>query len=342
MGNFSFNALKKPAVLPPPAAPQTPATQKAVTLAPLEAPKPPAVVEAPGPPRRKPRIELDDLWDSYICGDAFAGIASLPDKSVDHTITDPPYEEHTHTKAMRLDGAGGSKIDDFGFMHITEEQRAKIAAQIVRVTKGWALVFCEDNAMGLWRKALEAAGATWKRNCIWQKTNAMPKVMGDGPAQAHETFVAVWCGTGMSEWNRGGRGNIWSYAKQASKIHKTKKPLPLMQDLVASFTRPGQIVMDVFAGSATTLIACKQLGRRYIGWELDAKVHKAASVDLLNAREQMVILKTLLAGDSAMGDTMRPGAFDATATNSRAAAAKAQSTMFDSLGLPAKTKKRAG
>lgn len=302
---------------------------------PLLAPVTPAPVQAAPRKRRAVVEDPDDLWDQYLLGDALAGITGLPDKSVDHTITDPPYEEHTHTKAMRLDGEGSSKIDDFGFAHITEEQRLHVAQHIVRVTKGWALVFCEDNAMHLWRAALEKFGAKWRRNCIWHKTNAMPKVLGDGPGQAIETFVAVWCGTGKSVWNRGGRGNVWAYPKEHSEIHKTKKPLALMQDLIVSFTRPKEIVLDVFAGSATTLIASKQLGRRYLGWELDAKCHAAASEDLRNTREQLGMFRTLFAGDP----TMRAGAFDEDAENSRAAAAKAQSTMFGALGLPEKTKK---
>lgn len=332
--SWNIGALKK---APAPATVKAPLALMSKPLAPDPMTM---VVAAPtlAPPRRsrKPADDPEDIWNQYLFGDALAGIAALPDKSVDHVITDPPYEEHTHTKAMRYDEDGESVIDDFGFAHITEEQRLLVSKHIVRVTKGWALVFCEDNAMHLWRTALEANGASWRRNCIWRKTNAQPKVMGDGPAQAIETFVAVWCGTGKSEWNRGGRGNVWEYPKEHSKIHRTKKPLALMQDLILSFTRPGQIVLDVFAGSATTLIAAKQLGRRYLGWELNEECHAAASIDLRNAREQLMMFRAMWGSDS----TVRVGAFDAEATNSRAAAAKAQGTMFGSLGLPEKVKKK--
>ena len=54
-------------------------------------------------------------------------------------------------------------------------------------------------------------------------------------------------------------------------LHPTQKPVRLMQALIELTTKPDQIVIDPFAGSGTTLVAARNLGRRYIGYELEDK-----------------------------------------------------------------------
>ena len=57
--------------------------------------------------------------------------------------------------------------------------------------------------------------------------------------------------------------------KQTSKLHPTQKPVALMEYMVKTYTDPGQTVLDFTMGSGTTGVACKNLGRRFIGIELD-------------------------------------------------------------------------
>lgn len=71
--------------------------------------------------------------------------------------------------------------------------------------------------------------------------------------------------------------------KSEGKIHPTQKPLSLMTALVEMVTRPGQVVLDPFAGGATTLLAAKQVGRRYIGFEKDRAYWEAATKRLDSA-----------------------------------------------------------
>jgi site-specific DNA-methyltransferase (adenine-specific) len=61
--------------------------------------------------------------------------------------------------------------------------------------------------------------------------------------------------------------------------HPTVKPLRLMSYLITMGSRPNQVVLDPFAGSGTTLVAAKQLGRRFIGIEMSAEY-----VEIINAR----------------------------------------------------------
>lgn len=63
--------------------------------------------------------------------------------------------------------------------------------------------------------------------------------------------------------------------------HSTIKPLPFVQNHILNSTNEGDIVLDPFIGSGTTAVACKNLGRNYIGFELNPKWHKIAC-DRLN------------------------------------------------------------
>ncbi len=65
-----------------------------------------------------------------------------------------------------------------------------------------------------------------------------------------------------------------------SGLHSTQKPAQLMEALIALASRPGQIVLDPFAGSGSTLVAAQRLGRQFVGFELDAAVADVARTRL--------------------------------------------------------------
>jgi len=60
----------------------------------------------------------------------------------------------------------------------------------------------------------------------------------------------------------------WFYSGNA--LHPTQKPVPSLKPVIEAFTRPGEVVLDPFCGSGSTLLAAKILGRRLVGIELDA------------------------------------------------------------------------
>lgn len=70
-------------------------------------------------------------------------------------------------------------------------------------------------------------------------------------------------------------GALWGDTKRTVK-HPTAKPVDLMRWLVASYSNPGDLVLDPFMGSGTTGVACVGLGRRFIGMELDPAYHALA------------------------------------------------------------------
>lgn len=240
-------------------------------------------------------------------------LPSMPDKSVAHVVTDPPYEAEAHTSHRRVKrngsdagerwGNGDSReamIEALGFDPITAEDRGAVALEIARLSSRWSVVFCQVEAGQLWRVALETGGHVYRRSCVWVKPDAQPQFSGDRPGMGYETIVVAHA-KGRCAWNGGGKVGVFTHVKNTpgGSDHPTTKPVPLMLELVELFTDPDELVLDPFAGSGTTGVACLRLGRRFIGIERDAKYH-AVAVERLRAEENGQSLREARAGQLPM------------------------------------------
>ena len=236
-------------------------------------------------------------WDLRL-GDClgFDGIVSLPEKSCDAVITDPPYEVEAHTKGRRIKPHGGGVAEQpVSFAPITERQRTVCGVEFGRLARRWVLVFCQIEATHLWRSLLEQGGLEYVRTCIWVKPDGQPQLTGDRPGVAGEAIVVAHR-PGRKRWNGGGRRGVFEHTRHQDHAtprelrHPTVKPLPLMEELVRLFTDPGELILDPFAGSGTTGVAAVRHGRRFIGWELDAKYYEVARRRIGETREQLSLL----------------------------------------------------
>ncbi len=226
------------------------------------------------------------------CLDPVTGLASLDDKSVDHVITDPPYDEHTHRCGQRghtgykepesSRGATFNRSRVLGFDALKPEQMSELGIQFGRISRRWVLVFCSLEMISDWRRALEAGGLQYIRTAAWRKVGGAPQFTGDRPAVAIEAIVIAHP-KGRKKWNGGGKHGFYEHpivlnrGGVETRCHTTQKPLQLLAEIVGDFTDPGDLILDPFAGSGTTGIACRQLGRSFIGWELDSNYHEIAS-----------------------------------------------------------------
>lgn len=215
-------------------------------------------------------------------GDCLSVLPTLSE--VSHTLTDPPYEAEAHSKGRRLLGkqVGGARTVEYGeldFERISDEVRTRVASLCSTVTNVWFLTFCQAEAVQAWREAHEAAGAKYKRACIWLKPDGAPQFTGDRPGMGYESIAASWCGVGRSKWNGGGRHGVFIHAQRDSnhpKQHMTQKPIALMLELVQLFSSRGDTILDPFMGSGTTGVAAIQLGRKFIGIERDPRYFEIA------------------------------------------------------------------
>lgn len=221
----------------------------------------------------------EDEWATIYHGEA-ADV--LPDLiGVDHFIADPPYSEHVHgaarSRVMRDNDRGGRYGADFrrnvdlGFEHLTNELRDYLALEAARLTARWVLIFSDVEGAHLWAEALEGNGLDYVRTGAWIKRGSTPQFSGDRPATGHEA-ITICHPAGRKRWNGGGSHAVWDVpivlnrarAERSERVHPTQKPLRLMMQLVHQFTDPGDLILDPTAGSGTTGVAAKRLGRRSI------------------------------------------------------------------------------
>lgn len=203
---------------------------------------------------------------------------------VDHVITDPPYDAHTHSKQRRgaaNDGKGKqfglSKTSisverHIGFAPLSKDEMRFLSAEFARLSKRWVLVFCAMEQQSEWQIELTSNGLDHVRFGIWHKPGSTPQFSGDRPGTACEA-IEIAHPAGRKRWNGGGGFGMWSVpivkTHTGIRCHPTQKPEELMTSLVCDFTDAGETILDPFMGSGTTLAAAKRIGRKAIGIEMN-------------------------------------------------------------------------
>jgi site-specific DNA-methyltransferase (adenine-specific) len=207
-----------------------------------------------------------------ILGDCREVLPTLP--RVDAVVTDPPFEAEAHTLQRRSINRPDYNEGHLPFSAIDEETREIVAGWAAEHCNGWALTFCQAEAVGAWQRAFNDQGARFMRAMVWIKPDGMPQYTGDRPGMGYESIAAAWCGPSRSRWNGNGRHGVFVFNKNDGSgpaPHPTTKPVPLMRELVALFTNDGESVLDPFMGGGTTGVACIKLGRKFIGIEIEPK-----------------------------------------------------------------------
>ena len=245
------------------------------------------------------------------CLDVMRG---MPDRCVDHAITDPPYSKFVHRK-VRSSGRNGMpdaaefgcntrRSVDLGFTHLSAPVRRGSASQFSRLTRRWVATFSDVETCHLWRMSLAAAGMDYVRTAEWRRLNGAPQFTGDRPAQSFETITLAHQ-PGRKRWNGGGKQGVYEFAivqnrgGKTPREHTTPKPLELMLALVEDFTDPDDLIFDGFAGSGTTGCAALRLGRRCILIEKEPK-YAALCRERLAAEEKGSTLHAQRAGQEVL------------------------------------------
>lgn len=213
-----------------------------------------------------------------LLGDA---LEILPTLAADHVIMDPPYEAslhnaRAHLTKLRKDSGPELKEIDFAAIDLIRDQVVALGS---KVCSGWFLAFCTIEGVRPWAEAINASPMRYKRACVWVKPDSTPQLNGQGPAVGAECFVAAWNGKGAARWNAGGKRGVYTHIvnpRDRHGKHPTEKPWRLFAELLTDFTKPGDVVLDPFLGSGTTLVACAKMGRSGIGIEVNPEYFEIA------------------------------------------------------------------
>lgn len=239
--------------------------------------------------------QLGDVWQvgehRIICGDAGkieTYQALLGDEQVQGVFSDCFYNVPI---AGNVSGLGKVKHGDFvqgcgemSEMDFSEFLRSYLDCCRQVTTPGAAIFACMDwRSVDLLTSAGKAAGLHHLNTCVWSKGSGG---MGGNYRSAHE-MVVLFCAADTLAINniklgRHGRDrcNVWNYpganqrgssAAKALKLHATPKPVALVEDAICDVTRVGDIVLDPFSGSGTTLVAAHTTGRVGRTIELDPR-----------------------------------------------------------------------
>ncbi|MCF8467662.1 MAG: ParB N-terminal domain-containing protein [Sneathiella sp.] len=239
-----------------------------------------------------PQAKPGDIWilgDHRIgCGDgrdlAFLKRVIGADAQVDAAFLDPPYN-------VRISGHANARGRHREFAMASGEMSEAEFRTFLAETLGACASVSRDGAVHFvcmdWRHMEDVTTVggdiygEFLNLCVWNKSNAG---MGSLYRSKHELIFVYRVGEAahlnMVELGKHGRNrtNVWDYASVNSfrgsrradlALHPTVKPTELVADAIRDVTRHGDLVLDIFLGSGTTLIAAERTGRRFRGVEID-------------------------------------------------------------------------
>ena len=215
----------------------------------------------------------------------------------DAVITDPPYSPKSHSGfrsaddyqahyRQNLNGRrtqwgkdgqkrhGGASYGGIPYSPIDRHQAMELAGMYLPL---WWVIFGDHISFGIWEHALRTYDWYTFAPVVWWRTGGTPRFQGDGPASAVEQILIARVKT---QTKCGSLPGIYVHPQvkgnAAEKVLKGQKPVPLMQEIIRDYSRPGDLIVDPYAGSGTTLLAAAIEGRREIGAEMDPNTFELA------------------------------------------------------------------
>lgn len=246
---------------------------------------------------KEPETQRGDIWQLgphfLMCGDStnHEDVAKLMNGAkASLVVTDPPYNVAVKSDSERLaaDGRNTIKNDDMpadefaGFLHAVFERYAEIMESTAAI-----YVFHPSSYQREFEDAMNAAGINVRSQCIWVK-NATSFGWSQYRWQHEPVFYAHIKGRTPSWYGDRKQSTVWraglpveetepttvwevSRGDVGKYVHPTQKPLPLLSIPIGNSSLNGDIVVDLFGGSGSTLMTCDQMGRICYTMELDPK-----------------------------------------------------------------------
>lgn len=214
-----------------------------------------------------------DVWmlgrHRLVCGDSTKAetLEVLMDGiKANLVITDPPYNVNYEGSAGKIKNDNMADDAFYNFLSDAFKNVINVMADDASI-----YVFHADTEGLNFRKAFADAGFYLSGCCIWKKQSL---ILGRSPYQwQHEPVLFGWKKKGKHQWYTGRKeSTIWEFDKpKKNGDHPTMKPIPLLAYPIMNSSLTNGVVLDIFGGSGSTLIACEQSDRICYTVELDEK-----------------------------------------------------------------------
>ena len=221
--------------------------------------------------------QISDFTGQVFWADALELLKALPDKSVDLICTDPPYGLNKKTFELTTQDRR-----DFGSAYHAIRQEWDNEAPLSwmneasRIIKPSGAVICFGGRESIYKFAYRGLELGWRivNDITFIKPDAPPNFTGRMMTESTER--AIWFSPSGSHWtynrllakslNNGVNfRDVWEMlTPKQNRLHPAQKPIETIETLIATLSNAGDIILDPFAGSSTTAIACLNLDRRYI------------------------------------------------------------------------------
>jgi site-specific DNA-methyltransferase (adenine-specific) len=221
-------------------------------------------------------------------------------EQVDCIITDPPYSERTHSgnnggRREKRDpsyATGNAPIRQIDYSSLSPADVHEWAAAWAPRVRYWMAVMCDHTLIPHWSAAMTKAGLYSFPPVACVISGMTCRLTGDGPSSWAVYLMVGRTPAALLEdfgrFNDKGKpvrgwgtlpGGYWVGQERPDELGDRRiggKPLPLMQQIIRDYSRPGMLVADPCAGHGTTLVAAKGAGRLVWGAERDPAAHRAA------------------------------------------------------------------
>lgn len=233
----------------------------------------------------------NSTWEKcLICGNSRDVIKRIPDNSIDFILTDPPYNIGKHsTGNIPLPGRTpmNNDVADWDWIDFHPEEWAEEFIRILKPT-GNLFIFTTYNQIGKWYDCLDHRFDA-SNFMIWHKTNPAPKIFQAGFLNSCEMVFTCW--NKKHTWNFISQKEMHNFVESpicmrperlSNPKHPAQKPVSILRKMLQIASNPGDIVFDPFMGVGSTGVAALEMGRKFIGVELD-KIYYQASRSRIEA-----------------------------------------------------------
>ena len=205
---------------------------------------------------------IEEDLNKIIHGDCLKEIPKIEDCSIDCVIIDPPYgiDFQSNYKKEKFDKIKSDDKDSFSLLdNSLEKVKPKMKKDShIYIFTSWKVF---DKIKPIVEKHFEI------KNClIWNKEDRGMGDLNGNYAESYEMIIFATQGK-RKLYSEKRPMNILNFSRTENSEHPTQKPTELLKELIGNSTKESQVVLDYFAGSGSTLIASRELKRKWIGIE---------------------------------------------------------------------------